>query len=256
MSNFAAVVCDIDGVLYTGEQPIPGAGEALAQLDDAGLRLVFATNNSTREADEVAATILRRTGFAATSSQVVSSAMATAHHLRDALTDAFVVGGVGLTATLEAAGVRCVERWQDAGAVVVGLDPELTYARLADAALAVRYAGARLVATNTDPTYPSSRGLLPGGGALVAALETATDAVAEVCGKPHEPMRDLLIRVTAPGPVVIVGDRIDTDMALGWAEGWTTVLTLTGVTSATEAAAANVDHVVASLADVPGLLGV
>lgn len=256
MGNFAAVVCDIDGVLYRGPEAVPGAGEVLVRLQDGGLRLLFATNNSTRHAVEVAATIERRTGFPALAEQVVSSAMATAHHLAGAAHAVFVIGGGGLVATLQAAGMACVDRWQEADTVVVGLDEELTYAKLAEATLAVRNGGARLVATNADATFPSRRGLLPGGGALVAALETATGSTAEICGKPHEPMRRLLRERTGPGAVVVIGDRIDTDMELGWSEGWATILTLTGVTTLREASEARVDHVVASVADVPALLGV
>ncbi len=255
MTNYEAVVFDIDGVLYRGTEAVPGAREALGRVQNAGLRIVFATNNSTRAAADVAATIEDRIGFPARSDQVVSSAMATARHLEGRFQRAYVIGGAGLVATLAAAGIGAVDGWRDAEVVVVGLDTTLTYDKLADATLAVRDGGAHLVATNDDATFPSRRGLLPGGGAIVAAIERATSVQAEVCGKPHEPMRRVLRSVTGTGSVVVIGDRIDTDMALGWSEGWMTVLTLTGVTTAVEAADVDVDHVVTSVAELPALLG-
>jgi len=254
MGNLGTIVCDLDGVLYRGSEPVAGAGDALDRVSTAGFRLLFATNNATRTADEVAAAIRVRTGHAVAPEQVVTSAMATAHHLAGTVGGVFVVGGRGLGATLVAAGVPVVVDWRGTDCVVVGLDVELTYAKLADATLAVR-AGARLVASNDDATYPAPHGLVPGAGAIVAAVERATGATAEVCGKPHLPMRWLISELAGDGPVVVVGDRIETDVALGQAEGWVTVLTLTGVTTPEEAASAGADHVVASIADLPAILG-
>ncbi len=255
MGNFMTVVCDLDGVLYRGPEPVAGAGRALDLISEAGIDLLFATNNSTRTAAEVAAAIESRTRHAVTPGEVVTSAMATAHHLAGVTNGVYVIGGRGLPPTLAAEGIPVVDAWREADCVVVGLDPHLTYEKLADATLAVR-AGARLVATNDDATFPTPQGLVPGAGALVAALERATGIAAEVCGKPHPPMRRLLRELTGRGPVLVVGDRIETDIALGHAEGWTTVLTLSGVSSSEDAASATVDHVVGSIADLPAILGI
>jgi 4-nitrophenyl phosphatase len=112
---------------------------------------------------------------------------------------------------------------------LVGLDFDLSYDRLTRAANAVRL-GARFIATNTDPTYPVADGLLPGGGAMVAAVRVATGVEPEIAGKPHSPMRALL-RAKGIGEAWVIGDRVDTDIAMARAEpDWTSILVLTGVT--------------------------
>lgn len=254
MGNFATVVCDLDGVLYRGPEPVEGAGATLDEIAAAGIRLLFVTNNSTRTVEEVAAVIESRTRHQVDPADVVTSAMATAHHLAGATQGVFVIGGRGLPPTLAAVDIPIVESWREADCVVVGLDPTLTFEKLADATLAIR-AGARFVATNDDATFPTPQGLVPGAGSLVAALECATARRAEVCGKPHGPMRVLLGDLAGEGPVLVIGDRVETDIALGLAEGWTTVVTLTGVSTPDEALASGADHVVASVADLPAILG-
>jgi 4-nitrophenyl phosphatase len=247
------VVCDLDGVLYTGRQPIAGAGEALARIAASGRRLVFATNNSTRTPAQVAETIERRTGFAAPVEDIVTSALAAADHLRGAVTSAYVIGGEGLHDALQAAGIEVDGIGSDVAAVVVGLDRAITYEKLEVATLAVR-AGARLIASNGDPTFPSPRGLVPGAGSIVAALEASTGRAAEVCGKPHEPMARLVKARAARGGILMVGDRITTDIAFGLANGWSTVLVLSGVTGRDESAGCAADQVIESFADLPAIL--
>lgn len=244
------IVCDLDGVVYVGDAPVPGAGEALGRLAAAGHRILFCTNNSSRRRAGIVDRIHRTTGYGADPGSVVSSAMA-AVTLLDPV-PAFVLGGAGITEALAVAGIPVTASWEEAGSVVVGLDPEATYRRIADAASAVR-AGARFVATNDDPTYPTPGRLLPGAGALVAAVATASGVRPVVAGKPHAPMRELLRARAGDGPVWVVGDRVDTDVALARAEGWTPVLVLTGVTGAAEAAASGAS-VLDSLADLPALL--
>jgi 4-nitrophenyl phosphatase len=253
--NTGSLVVDLDGVLYVGPERVPGAADALVELRDAGWHLLFVTNNSTKERAAAAAAIAERTGFPAEHDQVLTSAFAAARHLAGTVSAVLVVGAPGLSTTLEAEGIRVVEDDIDVDAVVVGLDPGLTYHRLTEATLAVRN-GARLVATNNDSTYPAPRGLYPGGGAIVAALERATDVVAEVCGKPYEPMRKLVRERVGTGPVVVVGDRPETDLALAGAEGWRKVLVMTGVTH--DAATVPPEHapdvVLPSIADLPGVI--
>lgn len=248
--SLVTIICDLDGVVYVGDTPVPGAGEALGRLAAAGHRILFCTNNSSRRRADIVERIRRTTGFGPDPGSVVSSAMA-AVTLLDPV-PAFVLGGAGITEALAIAGIPVAASWEEAGSVVVGLDPEATYRRIADAASAVR-AGARFVATNDDPTYPTPGRLLPGAGALVAAVATASEARPLVAGKPHAPMRDLLRARAADGPVWVVGDRVDTDVALARAEGWTPVLVLTGVTTPGEAAASGAS-VLESLADLPDLV--
>jgi 4-nitrophenyl phosphatase len=214
---------------------------------------VFATNNSTRTARDVAARITGLTGYAAASEQVVTSAQATARHLAGAVAAVFVIGESGLVAALTEAGIEIVTDGERCDAVVVGLDRSIDYDKLATATLAVR-SGARLIATNTDATFPGPAGQLPGAGTFVAAMERATGVEAEPCGKPHEPMAELVAARVGGRPVVMVGDRIETDVAFGRRHGWTTVLVLTGVTTAHEAGRSDADRVLASIADLPDLL--
>ena len=261
MSNFRSIVCDLDGVLYLAAEPVPGAGAALAAVAAAGADLWFVTNNSTRTPDDVAAKISLRTGYPARADQVVTSALSTAAHLRGVAASALVLGGEGLVQALTDVGIAVVDASEPAeneaaevDAVVIGLDHALSYRRLAAATAAVR-AGARLVASNIDATYPTPHGLDPGAGSMVAAVERASGRTAEPCGKPHEPMRRFLADRLAPGPVLVVGDRLDTDLALGWASGWATALVLTGVTTADEAGDPRIDMVLPSIAALPTALG-
>lgn len=237
-------------MVYLGGQPVPGAGEALRQLDQAGFHLIFCTNNSYRPAEEVAARVSQISGYPAEPGQVVGSADAAAALLAHQTPPTLVLGGPGIHRALEAVGVPRVEKAVEAEAVVVGLDHDLSYGRLKEAVLAVQ-AGARLVATNDDPTYPTAEGEWPGAGAILAAVERATGVTAEVAGKPHPPMRRLLHSRLAPGPVWVVGDRVETDLVMGFAEGWRTVLVLTGVTDSAEGLDPPPDLVLPSLRELP-----
>jgi 4-nitrophenyl phosphatase len=134
--------------------------------------------------------------------------------------------------------------------VVVGWDPSFDYNAMRRATTSIR-AGAELVATNSDATFPSPEGLWPGGGAILASIETASGVRAEVMGKPHEPMMaSVAARLDGATRVAMVGDRPDTDLAGGRARGWMTILVLSGVTTASEAAALDPppDVIVESLA--------
>lgn len=225
------LICDLDGVVYLGDEEIAGAGAALGRLADAGWNIVFCTNNSTRTPTESADKIRRITGFGATGDMVATSAQAVAT-LLDGDSSVLVLGGRGIEDAVVERGSRVVGRWQDADTVVVGLDHGLTYERLSSAVLAVAN-GARFLASNHDPTYPTPEGLRPGAGAIVAAVHTATGVEPVVAGKPNAPMRQLLA-ARAQGEVWIVGDRDDTDLAMGRAEGWNTAHVRTGVAGTPE----------------------
>lgn len=254
MGNFSTIVFDLDGVLYHSDRPVPGAAATLVRLATAGVSLVYATNNASRLPEEVAGAIADRIGFPADPAAVVTSAMAAGAHLAGRVSAAYVIGTPSLRVELERSGVGTTEEHGDADAVVVGLDPDLTYDKLKEATLAVGN-GAWLVATNDDATFPSSDGIIPGAGAIVAALERATGVEAEVCGKPHPPMLRAVSALVGPGSVLVIGDRVDTDIAMGLAMGWATALVLTGVTSPEEAATVEVDHILESVADLPGVVG-
>jgi 4-nitrophenyl phosphatase len=268
------LLVDLDGVVYRGAQPVPGIAAVLAARAAAGDEVVYVTNNSMwYRADYV--TRLSGMGAPVTPDRIVSSARATALYLRDLqppVRRVLAVGGAGLVHELSDVGIEVVysgdaaERWtangRDAAAavgsvdtVVVGLDLEFTYARLACAAEAVR-AGARFVATNRDPVYPYEKGLMPGAGAVVAAIEAACGVKPVLIGKPGP----LLLQVAAHAvggdvaDAVMIGDSLVTDVAAAVAGGARSVLMLTGISKReqVEALAAS-DRPTEIAADAAGL---
>lgn len=250
------IVCDLDGVVYLDGQAITGAGEALATLRDRGLRLLFVTNNATKSQQTVVESIARLTGLEVDESDVVTSGLVTAMALEGIAERVFIVGEAALVEMFRSRGFSVVSDRRDAQAVVCGMDTTLTYDKLADATLAIR-GGARFYATNSDVTYPTPDGQKPGGGAIVAALEAASGVEAIVCGKPHEPTGRAVRRIAPEGDIVVVGDRLETDIAFGKVNGWFTALVLSGVTSAGYEVASQLepDIVIDSLADLPAALG-
>jgi len=255
MSAAGNIVCDLDGVVYVGATPIPGAAAALADLEERGYRLIFATNAPIRTAAEVARHIRVVGGYPATAEQVITSAMAAATVLGPGGGPVLVIGERGLGVTLAEAGLGLTADPDSARAVVVGLDRDLTFDHLAAATRAV-LRGARFVACNRDATYPTETGLLPGGGAIAAAIEFAGGRTAEVAGKPYAPMADAIRRALGAGATWGVGDRPETDLALGRDQGWTTVLVLSGVVTDPAAVAEELrpDLVLPSLAALPAVL--
>ena len=240
------VICDIDGVVYRGDDLLPGSGKALQRLLDAGVELCFATNNSTRSPAYISEKIARVTGVEVSPASIVTSSQAAVRMLGEDPGPVMVLGSEGIHSALADAGIGETDAPREATALLVGLDWDLTYDRLTRAADAVRM-GARFIATNTDPTFPIADGLLPGGGACVAAVQVTTGVEPEVAGKPHPPMRNLL-RAKGIGEAWVIGDRVDTDIALARAEpDWTSVLVLTGVTGPGRSSD-GADHTVPDLA--------
>lgn len=222
------LLCDLDGVVYLGEQEIPGSGEALHRLRAAGVHLLFITNNATRTRSEAAGKIERVTNFSPGDDAVITSAMAAASVIGPTRAPTLLVGAAGAAPELERYGCPLVKTASQAKAIIVGLATDISYENLTEATRALSN-GARFVATNRDPTYPLPDGPAPGAGALVALLETASGRSAESAGKPDEPMRTLIKQSIGEGAVYVVGDRVSTDVAMGKAEGWRTVLVQTGV---------------------------
>lgn len=233
------LVCDMDGVLYRGTEPIAGVAAAVERWRGRGKRIVFCTNNSHFTVAEYVGK-LERVGIPAVEDDVVSSGAVLAEVLserRAAGKKAMAVGAQGLRAGLEAAGVTVDDGDSVDGLdfVVVGWDDDFDYRTMRRACRAVR-AGAALIATNSDATFPAPDGLWPGAGAILASIEVSSGVRAEVLGKPHPPMMEAAARRLAGcARIGIVGDRADTDLAGGIARGWTTVLVLSGVTTAAEA---------------------
>jgi HAD superfamily hydrolase (TIGR01450 family) len=231
---------DLDGVVYVGADPVPGAADALAQARAAGMRLAFVTNNAARTPDAVAGH-LHELGIAAEPGEVVTSAQAAARYLAarfPAGAAVLVVGTTGLVDALREAGLTPVHSADDEPvAVVQGYSPTLSWAQLAEGAVAIGR-GALWVACNTDRTIPSARGPLPGNGAFVAALTHATGRAPIVTGKPDPTMhRESVLRSHARDPIV-VGDRLDTDIEGANRVGCPSLLVLSGVTTPSQLLAA------------------
>ena len=226
---YDAILLDLDGVLYRWPEPIAGAAEAVAALRDAGKRVAFVTNNASRTPEEVAER-LGSVGVRAEPVEVVTSALATAAALGDrGVRSAFVVGEHGLLVALEDRGIRIVDgSADDVGAVVVGFDRGVTYDKLKDASVLVAR-GVPLIASNADASFPAPGGeAWPGAGALVAAIRTTTGATAELIGKPEAPLLRLALDAAGGGRPLVVGDRLDTDVAGAMRLGWDCALVLTG----------------------------
>ena len=227
------LLLDLDGTVFRGDQPTPGSVDTLAAIE---ARTLFVTNNASRGPGEVAEHLIAM-GFAAKPDDVVTSAQSATRLLAAQLPAAstvLVIGTESLATEVRNVGLRPVRLFSDDPvAVVQGHSPETGWADLAEAALAIR-AGALWVAANVDRTLPSERGLLPGNGSMVAALQTATDRQPQVAGKPAPTLlNDALARGQFDSPLV-VGDRLDTDIAGANAARLPSLLVLTGVSTAAE----------------------
>ena len=232
------VLCDLDGVVWLAHQPIPGSPEAIAAIRASGRRVLFVTNNSFSTIAEqeaaLAAAGIPAEGDVVNSSQAAAGQLASGERV-------LAGGGAGLFEALGEVGAVPLDPldWDVAGrppvaAVVMGLHRTFDYARLDALSAAVR-AGARFIATNDDATYPIPGGLVPGGGALVAAVAVASGVAPVVAGKPHRPMADLVARRVGPGfaadRMLMVGDKASTDGAFAQTLGCQYALVRTGVTA-------------------------
>src|SRR6476659_8098086 len=245
------LLVDLDGVLYRGAHPVPGVAAVLTDRAGRGDDVVYVTNNSMWYRAEYVAR-LADMGAPVDPDRIVSSPRATALYLREHLPDVrrvLALGAGGLERELRDAGFEVVtaahaatlvgrdgvEAWDAANApdaVVVGLDPQLTYLRLAVAADCIR-AGAHFIATNRDPIYPTERGLRPGAGSIVIALEAASGVVPVSIGKPAPYLLEAAAHAVGrePSEAIMIGDGIATDLAAARAVGARCVFMLTGVTT-------------------------
>jgi HAD superfamily hydrolase (TIGR01457 family) len=237
---YDAFLFDLDGVLYRDTEPVPFAAEAVVRLRAMTKRLAFVTNNSGRTPEAVAAR-LENVGISADVHEIETSALTTAELLADrGVVDAFVVGEEGILQALRAQGIAIVDAdAKGAEVVVVGWDRHADYAKLRTASLLVER-GALLVATNADASFPASDGNWPGAGALLAAIETTTGVRAEVVGKPHPPILRAALERAGGGRPLVVGDRLDTDIAGAEGLGWDSLLVLTGISTREDIAASSI----------------
>ena len=275
------IVMDCDGVLWQGDKLLPGVRESIQLLREMGKRLVFVTNNSNKSRRQYVHKF-ETLGITVEKEEVFSAAFAAAAYLKTLQLEgkAMVIGGQGIVDELNEMyievdpgvfnAVQCTETdWEeldidpDCAAVIVGQDTSFTYAKLAYASLAIQR-GAKFVATNPDAGDAIGPGLMPGAGAIVAAVEKACGVAPEIyAGKPSAFLLELLkgnhVDMTR---TLVVGDRLDTDIAFGRAGGaGATVLTLTGVCGLEDVDAAMEDseggvipdHIVQSLPHMLGL---
>jgi glycerol-1-phosphatase len=239
--EYDCLLIDLDGTVFRGARPTTDAVES---LDQVGARKLFVTNNASRSAEEVASH-LRDLGFTATGDDVVTSAQSAAHLLAGLIpadSAVLIVGTEALANEVARVGLRPVHRYDDNPvAVVQGLSKTIGWPDLAEAALAIR-SGALWVAANVDPTLPTERGLLPGNGAMVAALRAATGAEPRVAGKPApQLLTDAVARGDFRAPLV-VGDRLDTDIEGANSAKLPSLMVLTGVNTARDAVYAEPVH--------------
>jgi glycerol 3-phosphatase-2 len=234
--RYDAFLFDLDGVFYRGADPVPYAAEALTRLRAAGKRVAFVTNN----ASATPASVIRRldaAGIDARIGEIETSALATAALLsRRGVGSVFVVGEDGIRDALAQVGIQVVGADQsEVDVVVVGLDRSADYDTLRTASILIGR-GAAFVATNPDGSFPAPGGVRwPGAGALVAAVEATTDVRAEVVGKPNAPIFEAALSRAGGGHPLVVGDRIDTDIAGAFALNWDSMLVLTGISTREEA---------------------
>jgi HAD superfamily hydrolase (TIGR01450 family) len=228
------VLCDLDGVVWLAHQPIPGSVGAIASLREAGIRVVFVTNNSFSTYDEQVAA-LGSIGVPA-EGDIVTSAMSAATAIKSGWR-VLLCGSRGLIEEIGRVADDVVVAYNepmaagDFDAVVVGFHREFNYQVLTDALTAVR-GGAVLIGSNDDPTYPTPNGPIPGGGSILAAIEKASGVTPTVTGKPYEPMA-LLVRDMCgdvlPEEMVMIGDRSDTDGGFARTMGARFAMVLSGV---------------------------
>jgi 4-nitrophenyl phosphatase len=258
--TYRGVVLDVDGTVVRGDEPIPGAAEGLDRLERAGLRRLFVSNNPTKRPPAYAER-LRRAGFDAHPEEIVTAGTITTtylddHHADDAL---FVVGEDALVEQLRDAGLAVVTDEADADTVIVSIDRAFDYDRLCAALRACDDEDVTLVGTDPDMVIPAAEGDLPGSGAIINAVAGVVGRDPDVMlGKPSKPARRIVHERLGlpPGDCLVVGDRLDTDIALGERAGMTTALVRTGVTDDRnlERSGVRPDYVLDSLADVGSVL--
>lgn len=255
--RYDLALVDLDGVAYRGHEPIPGASAGLAGARAAGMRLVFVTNNASREPESVAEQ-LTSLDIPTAPEEVMTAAQAAAALLAERLDPGarvLVVGGAGLVTAVTKAGFTVVTSADEhPDAVAQGFAPELGWAQLAEAAYAVA-GGAWFVASNLDKSLPTARGFAPGNGALVGAVTAATGVVPDSAGKPASTMYEMAVRDAGAREALVVGDRLDTDLAGARTGGFAGLHVLTGVSTARDdvlAPAGLRPHYIA--ADLGGLL--
>jgi 4-nitrophenyl phosphatase len=235
MHGIQGVVMDMDGVVWRGDELLPGAAALFDLLKRRGLPFAAATNNSAKSPADYVSKLARLGIGGISEDQILTSGRVTISYLTRHYppgTPVYVVGGDGLKQMAARAGYDL----SDAGRVViVGIDFDVTYSKLKRAAQLIR-GGAEFIGTNGDKTFPMADGLVPGAGSIIAAVQTACGRDPVMMGKPNRPMFDAALTLlgTPAESTLMIGDRLDTDIDGAKAAGLRTALVLTGVTTRAE----------------------
>ena len=258
--TYRGAILDVDGTVVRGDEALPGAAAALRALSDAGVRRLFLSNNPMKRPAAYERRF-ERAGLSVSREEVLTSGVVTTRYLADEHPDAalFVVGDPDLVAQFEEAGLTVVEEGGDADAVVVSLDTEFDYRDIREAMWTLRGTDVAFYGTDPDMVIPTSRRDVPGSGAVINAVAgPAGRDPNRILGKPSETAREMALDAlgVAPEECLVVGDRLDTDIALGARAGMTTALVRTGVTGDADLAAAAVepDYVFDDVGGVVSLL--
>jgi 4-nitrophenyl phosphatase len=243
LKNIQALILDMDGVLWRDDTPVGDLPSIFARISEHGLKVALATNNAAKTVHEY---LEKFSGFGVTLEpwQIITSSLATADTLAKGFPNGgpvFVIGENGIQRALEERGFQPVSDPQDETrpvAVVAGIDRTITYAKLRRATLHIR-AGVPFYGTNPDKTFPTPQGLVPGAGAILAAIEAATDIKPTIIGKPQPAMMVMALERlgTKPQETLVVGDRLEADIAAGQAAGCRAALVLSGVSTVQQAKA-------------------
>jgi len=230
----------MDGVLWKADEPIGDLSAIFDCIRARGLKIAFATNNGTQTPEQYVER-LARLGVNIDPWQVVTSALGIANLLKQKFPSGgplFAIGGAGVKTALRECGFELLstKKAESAKAVVMGIDPEINFEKMSEAALLVR-SGVPFFATNPDKTFPTPRGQIPGAGAWIAVIVTATGVEPIYAGKPAPYLLELArTRLgTTKEQTLVVGDRLETDIAGGQAAGMPTALVLSGISTRMQA---------------------
>ncbi|QGF24855.1 HAD-IIA family hydrolase [Raineyella fluvialis] len=230
ISDYDAALFDLDGVVYLGPEAVPGAPEGLAALRERSVPVCFVTNNAARAPQAVVEHLISL-GIPCSAEEVITSGQAGVRMLAQELpagATVLVCGSAALAEQVRAAGFVVTTSAEDApDAVIQGYEPDLNWATLTEAALAVQR-GAGWFATNADPTRPTDRGLEPGAGAQIAVVRMVVGGNPRTAGKPEKPLMEAAAARLGAGRPIFIGDRLDTDIAGGTNTGMDTMLVFSG----------------------------
>lgn len=256
-SNIKALILDMDGVIWRSDAPIGDLPEIFKRIEAQGLNYVFATNNGTKTPEQYVTT-LEKLGVHVSPQRVITSAQGLAHllgHTFERGTKMFMIGEDGMRVALKEKGFEIlpVESAEEAQIVAMGIDREINFEKMREATLLVRR-GVPFYATNPDKTFPTPRGEIPGAGAWISVITTATNVEPIYAGKPFPFMMELALERLGANKdeTLVVGDRLETDIAVGQAVGCPCALVLSGVSTReqAEAWAPKIDFIAEDLASL------